>query len=1289
VPNKVIYVDAGVISRLIVTGRFSEIVSLYQQQGVRFVTSEAIWTEVSRTPPTALIFNGDIAVYSRFSTDLVQIRFANLIEITGSISGTGLRPGAEFGLVDQVLRDIRSGADSEYWTSDTRSIKVVTGFNSQAPGLGGDGVSVGERTAILGRTLSLTDLSVIGSETVQIRGILQDMNSRGISGAALGDVVESFGRTADPRIQPNVPDPAGFGLEHYTRAGAHGFEGGYARSGALPDGGGWTSFTAAEAARPEVTSIRTRIVSAYDGEMSRILGDPASYVQAGQLSESASATLRNVQRGLGLAGIGLGLWDAATTGREIGDLLAQGKTAEAQDAASGLVGRLLGGLYGAELGAAAFAGAGPWAAIIGAIGGGLVGVWVGEDFARTTNPWLTGIFGQYFIPHDPLVLDIDGGGVTLVSVGTSTAYFDLNTDGFREHTGWVAPGDGLLARDLNGNGIVDNGQELFGSAAQDGFTALRALDSNGDGKISSADTAFSSLRVWRDANQDGVSQPIELSTLAQLNIASINLTATASNTTRAGNSVLFAGSYARSNGITQEAIATGFTTDPVNTQVAMAPGFQLSPDVYTLPNVRGYGKVPDLWVAMTLDPTLRQMVSNFVGSGANTVDALVGDIVGIAGATGLYRYEATPFEDIVSRWAGVAVNAGNSDALQIQSVVEQFLNRTLPGDVRVLPFNSGQTNSAALLVQFQEFSTNIATRFLAAAADTVENRAALELFRNLVVADNATAGPIPATVINQLLSGALATAAVSPVFAPALLYSAPLSYSVQSDLITGDIRTYIQQEFASLPVNLSSPWNGYSDWVGPRLSLLRVLGQSTSVYDIIEDLNRARTGNISFGVNEPGRANPLTGTAGNDNLIGADVNGAGLSQFVTGLAGNDILAAGGANDTYIFGNGFGNDVVRDSSGVDDEIAFQGLLTSSRVLFSFSGATRTDIVISFVGSPDTVTVQNFFDIAGNASIERVSFSDGQSLSIQQIRDTVIGRLATDGDDYLVAFAVGSSIFGRNGNDTIVGAAGADALSGGNGNDALYGSDGNDMLSGDAGIDYLYGGQGNDRLRGGDDADALYGEGGDDYLEGGASFSTDTLVGGAGSDQLNGISGQANPDYDLMDGGSGNDIYYVDTGADLTFEAVGGGIDTVYADIPVAGAGVYLYANVENLVLQGATSFGVGNELANQLTGNSIGNYLLGGAGDDMINGRGGNDVLFGEAGADTFVFDRGTGGDVIGDFTRGADRIDLRAFGITSFAALSLGFIQNGSVGAINLGGGDFIVIHNATMSTFSASDFIL
>ncbi|NBB53299.1 hypothetical protein GVN24_34000, partial [Rhizobium sp. CRIBSB] len=277
-------------------------------------------------------------------------------------------------------------------------------------------------------------------------------------------------------------------------------------------------------------------------------------------------------------------------------------------------------------------------------------------------------------------------------------------------------------------------------------------------------------------------------------------------------------------------------------------------------------------------------------------------------------------------------------------------------------------------------------------------------------------------------------------------------------------------------------------------------------------------------------------------------------------------------------------------------------------------------------------------------------------------------------------------GNTGGNLLIAGGGTDTVNGGAGNDAIYGQDGDDALNGDAGIDYLVGGIGVDTINGGTEADALYGEEGNDILIGGDGFFTDILVGGAGNDTLRGDSTLG--DYDLMDGGADNDSYYVDTGDDLTFEAVGGGIDTVYADVRVTNGGVYLYANVENLVLIGTTAFGVGNELNNTLTGNASGNYLLGGAGADTINGGAGNDVLFGEAGNDVFAFSVGSGGDVIGDFNLANDRIDLRAFGFADFQQLAANFSQVGNDGAINLGGGDFIVLHGVTMANLTASHFI-
>ncbi|PKB19380.1 serralysin [Novosphingobium kunmingense] len=288
---------------------------------------------------------------------------------------------------------------------------------------------------------------------------------------------------------------------------------------------------------------------------------------------------------------------------------------------------------------------------------------------------------------------------------------------------------------------------------------------------------------------------------------------------------------------------------------------------------------------------------------------------------------------------------------------------------------------------------------------------------------------------------------------------------------------------------------------------------------------------------------------------------------------------------------------------------------------------------------------------------------------------------------VIFGVGNELdnlmTGNGAENLMLGGIGNDDLRGGGARDSLFGEAGNDNLFGETGIDYLAGGTGNDTLDGGDQADELYGEDGSDTLIGGASFDTDILVGGSGDDTIRGDSGLG--DYDRMYGNLGNDTFYVDTPADLIFEQIGEGSDNVIADI--TGAGFYLYDNVENLVLAGATPFGVGNALANGLTGNSSANYLLGGAGNDTINGKGGNDVLFGEAGADTFVFDGASGQDVIGDFRRGEDRIQLIG-SLSSFAQAQNSFHQNGTDGAIDLGGGNFVVLQDVQLSTLTAADFI-
>ena len=430
-------------------------------------------------------------------------------------------------------------------------------------------------------------------------------------------------------------------------------------------------------------------------------------------------------------------------------------------------------------------------------------------------------------------------------------------------------------------------------------------------------------------------------------------------------------------------------------------------------------------------------------------------------------------------------------------------------------------------------------------------------------------------------------------------------------------------------------------------------------------------------------------SVGNDRV---SAEGSAFALIASGGAGDDVLTGGSGDDSL--DGGFGNDTLIGGDGNDSlesgpgaDVLYGGAGNDTLSGMEIEGGTIGDQL--YGGSGDDMF---FVDGVGDIIFEFAGegFDEVNAFGSYYLFDNIEALNLGDFDDGRAVdfFGVGNAgdniIYGNTGSNLLIGGAGNDGMRGGDGNDQLFGESGDDNLFGDDGIDYIVGGAGKDYIEGNDDPDALYGEDGDDRLDGGNSFHTDILVGGAGNDTLDGASGLG--DYDLLNGGAGNDIYFVDTPDDLTFEAAGEGVDTVRANIN--GAGYYLYTHTENLILEGNTPFGVGNELANQLTGNASGNYLLGGLGNDTLNGKAGNDVLFGEGGADTFVFERGTGGDVIGDFQAGTDKISLIGLGFANYAALQANIFQVGGNSGINLGQGDFIVLNGVSNAQLSAADFL-
>ena len=242
-------------------------------------------------------------------------------------------------------------------------------------------------------------------------------------------------------------------------------------------------------------------------------------------------------------------------------------------------------------------------------------------------------------PVDPLMLDLDGDGLELKRADGSIL-FDHNADTIKTGTGWIGADDGILVRDLNANGTIDSGRELFGidtlkadgKNAVNGFDALADLDSNADGQLNAADLAWSSLQVWRDLDQDGVSDAGELLGLDALRISRIGVVGSTTNATggtQAGNTVngnLIAqsASFTREvNGVqvNRTVGAIDLESNPFYREFTVA--VPLTEQAKSLPQMQGSGRARDLAEAVSLSPTLGISLAAFGSSTANRERSLL------------------------------------------------------------------------------------------------------------------------------------------------------------------------------------------------------------------------------------------------------------------------------------------------------------------------------------------------------------------------------------------------------------------------------------------------------------------------------------------------------------------------------------------------------------------------------------------------------------------------------------------------------------------------------------------
>ncbi len=99
---------------------------------------------------------------------------------------------------------------------------------------------------------------------------------------------------------------------------------------------------------------------------------------------------------------------------------------------------------------------------------------------------------------DPLVINLNSN---IAELSDQTFFFDLDCDGEKEEIATLGSGSGYLALDINGDGIINDGSELFGTQSGNGFADLAKYDSDGDGWIDEDDDIWSKLIIWtKDEN---------------------------------------------------------------------------------------------------------------------------------------------------------------------------------------------------------------------------------------------------------------------------------------------------------------------------------------------------------------------------------------------------------------------------------------------------------------------------------------------------------------------------------------------------------------------------------------------------------------------------------------------------------------------------------------------------------------------------------------------------------------------------------------------------------------------
>jgi Ca2+-binding RTX toxin-like protein len=778
--------------------------------------------------------------------------------------------------------------------------------------------------------------------------------------------------------------------------------------------------------------------------------------------------------------------------------------------------------------------------------------------------------------RDPLAIDLDGDGIETVNVAASggPVLFDHDANGSRTGTGWLKPDDGWLVRDLSGNGAIDSGRELFGvdtvivsrdrlddgsyvtreRNAYSGFDALRVLDTGtgantagyGDGLIDANDTAYAELKVWRDLNQDGISQAAELQSLAAAGIASISIEATLGNTDLGnGNTVSATATVTRTSGAQTQVAGVELSTAG-NLNLADNPFYRTFTDsiplteaAKALPEMGGSGWVRDL----------REAMSQSGGS------ALTGVVQQFAAATSRDAQMAL-IDGLLEAWAaGTGRLADGSDhELVYGSIINETANsRTFHYAATDVPAGE-HSNGDYVLYKFADgaymesvtdqsgFTFQVAN---AQGLAWLDRRNVLEVFNGQRFftfdqtitlgggSGSGSGGGGGGTTVGQEPEVRwIYTFNNTQVEAIDDAYDA-LRESVYQALA---LQTRLAKYLAVIELEIDEA--GIRFDTAPMLQLLQsahAADAHVALEDLAELIKYAQPTLNAVGFDGMATLRTWVEALPSGSPILADLQADGLLTFGTGLAvtaandvylgdasGNQVWAGagddaldGGAGDDQLNGNAGmdslygrgGDDVLNGDEGDDTLDGGTGNDTlaggKGNDVFLFGRGDGQDIILddstdNTAGKVNTLRLKPGVEPADLVLRQNVNNGNGASLDVSiagaSDKITINGFFYFDNPNSVynglqrIEFADGTvwdlqAIIDRT-------LAGTDA------NDLLRGTLGNDVIAGGLGNDQLSGAAGNDAINGGDGNDLLNGDEGDDTLDGGTG--NDTLSGGKGND-----------------------------------------------------------------------------------------------------------------------------------------------------------------------------------------------